>query len=82
MKKLMFFGAIILLNTGCKMLRYNYEPALNEIQKTGNVVVITNDYIEYEHYVTNTLSINYIVTNIYRAHYTTSGKIFKTTQIK
>lgn len=63
---------LLLFNCGCNMLRYNYEPALKEISQIGKVIKITNDYIEYTQYETN----------IYRAHYTASGKIFKIEHIK
>lgn len=82
MKKLIVLTALILIQSGCTVLRYNFEPALNQVAKQGTVTKITNDYIEYNQHITNTAQVTYVVTNTYRAYYTTDGKVFETKQIK
>jgi len=52
MKKLII---IALLFTGCStFLRYNYQKALRNLPHNTRVIDITNDYIFYESYTTNT----------------------------
>jgi hypothetical protein len=82
MKKLLLLTLLIVIQCGCSILRYNFELALNQIPKTAIVTKITNDYIEYNEYITNTANVNFLKTNIYRAYYYVDGKIYETKQIK
>lgn len=77
---LAFITAILTLHTGCTVLRYSFEPALNEIPKDATVTRITNDYIEYNKYSTNVTPVTIVTTNTYRAYYTSDGRIFETKQ--
>jgi len=83
MKKLLVLTlttAILTFQTGCTVLRYSFEPALNEIPKDATVTRITNDYIEYNKYSTNVTPVTIVTTNTYRAYYTSDGRIFETKQ--
>jgi hypothetical protein len=53
MKNLLF--ASLLCCAGCTtFLRYDYEAALRNLPQNTRVIDITNDYIWYETYTTNT----------------------------
>jgi hypothetical protein len=83
MKKSFFLTlatTILVFQTGCTVLRYSFEPALNQIPKDATVTKITNDYIEYSKYSTNVTQATIITTTTYRAYYTSDGKIFDTKQ--
>ena len=82
MKKKLLLASILLLQTGCTILRYTYEPAMNQVAKKGTITRITNDYIEYDQYSTNSVQTTIVLTNTFRSYYTSDGKIFKTKQIK
>ena len=84
MKKLLLIAIVNLglLTSGCTVLRYSYEPALNQVPKDATITKVTNDYVEYVKYSTNATQVNVVSTHVYRAHYTTEGKVFKTEQVK
>lgn len=69
---------LTLLCAGCDtglFLRYQYTRALNALPQCSRVREINNDYIAYSLVETST---NGVHTNLYKAHYTSDGKIFKT----
>jgi hypothetical protein len=68
--------------SGCTILRYSYEPALNEVAKEGKIKRITNDYIEYSKQSTNVTQTTNIVETVYRAYYTSEGKVMYTKQVE
>jgi hypothetical protein len=75
MKNLLF--ASLLGLTGCStFLRYNYEAALRNIPQNTRVIDITNDYIWYETYTTNTPKGTIVVVDGKR-YDTTNNVIFK-----
>lgn len=77
---LTFATAILTVQTGCTVLRYSYEPALNQIPKDATITKITNDYIEYDKYSTNLTQQTVVTSTTYRAYYTTDGRIYDTKQ--
>ena len=77
---LTFATAVLAVQTGCTVLRYSFEPALNQIPKDATITKITNDYIEYDKYSTNLTQKTVVTTTTYRAYYTTDGRIFDTKQ--
>jgi hypothetical protein len=75
--------SIATLLVGCKgiYLRYTYECALQSLPECSRVQAINNDYITYsvvEPKTTNKSDYINLVTNLYQAHYTSNGKIYKT----
>lgn len=72
---------LMLLSNGCTVLRYKFENALNQIPKDSKVTKITNTYIEYNKYITNTTQIVIVIENKYRAYYSIDGQIIKTQKI-
>ena len=84
MKKLLLVTIFTLglLTSGCSILRYSFEPALNQVPKDATIIRVTNDYIEYVKYSTNTSQVTVVATHVYRAHYASDGAVFKTEQIK
>lgn len=68
--------------SGCTVLRYQFEPALNSVPKDATIVRLTNDYIEYCKYSTNIYQSTNVVPITYRAYYSTDGRIYETKVVK
>jgi hypothetical protein len=58
---------LIVCCTGCSTwLRYNYEEAIANLPSGSTVISITNEYVQF--FNTN---------GVYKAYYTTGGKIYE-----
>ena len=82
MKKLIIpLIVMAIFGSGCTILRYNFEPALNSVPKDAKITKLTNDYVEYSKQHTNTTQVTNVVSVFYRAYYDTEGRITNTKQI-
>jgi hypothetical protein len=64
--------------SGCTVLRYQFEPALNAVPKDATITGLTNDYVEYSKSGTNVVQSTNVITIHYRAYYGSDGQIYKT----
>lgn len=74
--------AAALTQSGCTVLRYRFEPALNSVPKDATITRVTNDYIEYSRPSTNVFQATNVINTPYRAYYDTSGKIYKINTVR